>query len=356
MISLLALLGTAALGLGLMTTSFRHGGDLGIFEAANDVGAVKLVGSSQYSNGVYTVTGAGQNMWSTADAFQYLWTKRSGDVSISADVEWVGSGKNPHRKACLLVRQTLEADSAYADIALHGDGLTSLQYRDAKGATTHEVQANVSGPVRLKIEKRGKYLTIYVGDKGEEFQLAATSPKIEFSEPFYVGLAVCSHEDDTLETAKFSNVNIEAVDPLPEKPRVVSFLETVDIASTDRRTVKAFDYHMEAPNWTPDGSALVYNSNGKLYKIPPTGGDVTPIDTGFADRCNNDHGISPDGKTIVISDQSQGNKQSTIYTLPFEGGTPTKITENSPSYWHGWSPDGKTLAYCAQRDGKYGIF
>jgi Tol biopolymer transport system component len=93
-----------------------------------------------------------------------------------------------------------------------------------------------------------------------------------------------------------------------------------------------------------------------LYRIPVSGGEPTLIDTGFAVKCNNDHGISPDGKLIVISDQSHGNHQSVIYTLPISGGSPKRVTAMSPSYWHGWSPDGKTLAYCAQREGKYGIF
>lgn len=356
MISILALLGTVALGASLMMVSGNSSKEPNLFESSGDIGRVKLTGSTQFKDGVYTLTGAGFNMWGTEDAFHYAWKKVEGDVALNADIAFEGTGKNAHRKACLVIRQSLEADSAYADIALHGDGLTSLQYRDAKGSTTHEVQANAKGPTRLRLEKRGSYLTAFIAEKGNEFEAAATSPRIEFTTPFYIGLAVCSHEDDVLETALFSNVAIEKLEPLPDKPRLISFLETVDIASTDRRTVRAFDYHMEAPNWTPDGQWLVFNSGGKLYKIPPAGGEVQPIDTGFADRCNNDHGISPDGKTIVISDHSQGNNQSTIYTLPFAGGTPTKITDSSPSYWHGWSPDGQTLAFCAQRDGKFGIF
>ena len=74
------------------------------------------------------------------------------------------------------------------------------------------------------------------------------------------------------------------------------------------------------------------------------------IDTGSATRCNNDHGISPDAKTLVISDQSLAPHDSLIYTLALSGGTPKRITQNSPSYWHGWSPDGKTLAFVGQRD------
>lgn len=80
------------------------------------------------------------------------------------------------------------------------------------------------------------------------------------------------------------------------------------------------------------------------------------IDTGFAVRCNNDHGLSPDGKLLAISDQSQEGGKSIIYVLPSTGGTPRRVTANSPSYWHGWSPDGKTLAYCAERNGEFDIY
>ena len=83
------------------------------------------------------------------------WKKVSGDVTLTADISFIGKGVNEHRKAVLMVRQSLDADSAYADLALHGSGLTSLQYRDEKGAATHEIQANTSDPKRLRIEKRG---------------------------------------------------------------------------------------------------------------------------------------------------------------------------------------------------------
>ena len=99
-------------------------------------------------------------MWAPADHFHYVWKKMSGDVMLKATVEFVGTPPSTgtpdnHRKACLILRQTLGADSVDADVAAHGDGLTSLQWRDAKGAVTHEVQSNVVGPRRLRIEKHG---------------------------------------------------------------------------------------------------------------------------------------------------------------------------------------------------------
>lgn len=342
---------------------------VGAFEDHGDVGTVTHAGSVTFdpATGAYRITGSGENMWFAADAFHFVWKRVSSageDMTLTADVTFVGSGKNPHRKACLMFRQSQGADSAYADVALHGDGLTSLQYRDERGATTHEVQANQSKPTRLRIEKRGAYVAMSLGDANGTFQPSGAAVRIDLREPFYVGLGVCSHEKDTPETAIFSNVEFKTTPAAPSpapapgtKPMLRSTLETVTIASTDRRVVHTAAEHFEAPNWTPDGKTLIFNGGGRLFRIPVGGGGKPePIDTGFAMRCNNDHGVSPDGKTLVISDQSQPPNQSIIYTLPIDGGAPQRITQGFPSYWHGWSPDGKTLAFCGQRDGVYGIF
>lgn len=142
-----------------------------------------------------------------------------------------------------------------------------------------------------------------------------------------------------------------------QRTNVTSILETLDIATGERLAVKEFPYLIEAPNWTPDGQWLVYNSKGKLYKISPDqSGEPIEIHTAFATRCNNDHVISADGKQIAISHGTKEDGQSRIYTLPFEGGTPSLITPMAPSYLHGWSPDMKYLAYCANRKGNYDIY
>ncbi len=339
--------------------SAKGAGPLGIFEDQADVGAVLHPGSVAFdaARGTYTVAGSGENMWLTRDAFQFAWRKASGDLTLAADVSFVGAGKDPHRKACLMIRQDLEADSAYVDVAVHGDGLTSLQFREAKGAATHEVQANVKAPKRVRIEKRGKYVTLSAAAEGETLHFSGAAERIAFQEPFYIGLGVCAHNKDVTETAVFSNVELAApAAAVSSRPTLYSTLETQALASTDRRVVHVMPGRIEAPNWLRDGQTLVVNSGGRLLRIPAAGGTPEPIDTGFATRCNNDHGISPDGRQLVISDQSQGNRRSLIYTLPVGGGTPGLVTPTGPSYWHGWSPDGKTLAFCGERGGAFDIY
>src|SRR5258708_34716922 len=128
------------------------------------------------------------------------------------------------------------------------------------------------------------------------------------------------------------------------------------MSSSDGRVVRATPRRIEAPNWLADGRSLIYNFGGRIYRVPATGGTPEAIDTGFATRCNNDHGVSPDGQFLAISDQSQGKRQSLIYIVPIAGGTPRLVTPVGPSYWHGWSPDGKTLVYCGERDGEFDIY
>src|SRR5262249_450285 len=156
-----------------------------------------------------TVAGSGANMWSTRDAFHYVWKRSTGDVALAADVSFVGSGTEPHRKACLIIRQSLDADAAYADVPLHADGLTSLQFREGRGAATHEVQANVSAPRRLRIEKRGNYLRMFLASEGAEPRFSGGAVRMTFTDPFYIGLGVCAHNQDLTEKAVFSNVELQ---------------------------------------------------------------------------------------------------------------------------------------------------
>jgi len=343
----------------LAATAFHaQGAELGAFVQHGDVGSVKHLGEAEYDPGTgsYTVAGGGENMWFDTDAFHFVWNEARGDVSLAADIRWVGTGGNAHRKAGVMLRQGLEPDAAYADVVVHGDGLTSIQYRAERGGPTREIQSSVSAPLRVRIEKEGDYVFMSVAPEGEPLRAGGGSFKIRFQEPFLVGLAVCAHDDERLEKAVFGNVEITSGSRVGTgEPVLESTLETIAIDSKDRRVVHHARQHIEAPNWSLDGKSLIFNSEGRLYRLPVAGGEPEPIDTAFATRCNNDHGLSPDGTELAISDQSQED-QSLIYVLPASGGEPRRVTPLGPSYWHGWSPDGKTLAYCAARNGEYDVY
>ena len=136
---------------------------------------------------------------------------------------------------------------------------------------------------------------------------------------------------------------------IPEdRDRDISLLEIYDIQTGERRVLRQYDHLIEAPNWSRDGKSLYYNSRGRIWRYDLEGGDERPLDTGFAENCNNDHVLSPDGRALGVS-HSEGQRNYKIYTLPLTGGEPRLVTEKSGSFLHGWSPDGKVLAYCAFR-------
>jgi TolB protein len=329
----------------------------GVFEGHGDVGTVSHKGSVEYDagSGAYRIAAGGENIWGTSDAFHYVWKKVSGDVSIAADVSFPATGGDPHKKGVLMIRQSLNADAAYADAAVHGVGLTSLQAREANGAATHEVQSNLSAPKRVRITKIGAYFYMDVAGEDGNLHLSGGSMKAPLTDPFYVGIGVSAHNKDAVETAVFRNVEVTPVHPGSGRPKLYSTLETVTVASTDARVTYVAPGRFEAPNWTRD-NMLVFNAAGRLHRIAVDGGTPQSIDTGIATRLNNDHAISSDGTMIAISDQSQGDHGSVIYVVPIGGGAARRVTEKAPSYFHGWSPDGATLAFCGERNGNFDVY
>jgi TolB protein len=185
--------------------------DLGVFTNEGRVGQTPPGCKAQYdaAKGEYRITGGGANMWAATDAFYFVWKKVSGDVTLSADIQWVGTSAAEHRKAVLIVRQSLDPSSPYADAVSHGNGLTSLQFRGAPNEQTYQIVAAEDGPSRLRIVRKGSRFTMYFGKPGEELKPSGPVEYVTLQEPFYVGLGVCSHVATTLETAIFSNVKLE---------------------------------------------------------------------------------------------------------------------------------------------------
>ena len=147
---------------------------------------------------------------------------------------------------------------------------------------------------------------------------------------------------------------IVALIAAPTPRPVRSIIEILDVDTGVRREVYRTGDLIEAPNWTRDGAALIFNGSGKLFRVPVGGGVPRVVPTGGAVRLNNDHGLSPDGREIAISDDTGG--ASRVMIVPAGGGAPRAVTAKTPSYWHGWSPDGRTLAFVGERGGNFDIY
>ena len=333
-----------------------------LFPVNKNVGDPAIPGKFNYNddNQSYELTGAGTNMWLDKDEFFFAAREGKGDFILTSKVEILTKTGDPHRKMGLMIRKSMDANSAYADIVLHADGLLSLQYRSKDGAITEEVKFTEVGAQYLQLEKKGNKIMARIAQEGQPLT-AAKEIELPIEAPFYIGLATCSHNAQNSVTGLFTNVRLdvaaaEGVDGY--KTQSPSRLEILDTETGERKVIYTTTTHIEAPNWSRDGKFLVFNSEGKLYKFDLKKGEPEVINTGIASNNNNDHGISFDGKTIACSSgtEVEGKIVSIVYTVPIEGGEAFRVTEKGPSYWHGWSPDGKLLVYCAERNGDYDIY
>jgi Tol biopolymer transport system component len=337
------------------------GQPLGLFESYGDVGPVERPGRAVYDpqKQEYLIEGAGANMWFGTDEFQFAWKRLKGDFILSAKVEFMGQGVVAHRKIGWMVRSTPDPGSPHASAVVHGDGLTSLQFRKAPGKDTEEIQMPLRSPDIIHLERKGDVYVMSAARFGETFVNERVSG-IGLGDEIYVGLFVCSHDAHVSEKARFSNVRI--VIPakegfVPYQDYIGSNLEVMDVENGERTVVFQSPRSLQAPNWTADGKALIYNSEGLLYRFDLAAGAPSVLETGSAKDNNNDHVLSFDGQWIGISHHSPDDGgESIIYVLPAAGGNPARVTANGPSYLHGWSPDGKSLVYTGGRNGEYDIY
>jgi len=203
---------TILLALTLTTGCLAQVPTLGAFTNSGDVGAPALKGGVTYdvAKGEYRVTGAGANMWAKADQFQYVWREMSGDLTVSTTMQFLGEGID-HRKAGIMLRQSLDTDAPYVDWIVHGNGMAAVQWRNTKGDITNGADFPVTGPgkYRLKLVRTGSTVTVFLA-KGDAEVKEVLHTQVALGNPVLVGLAVCSHNADASDTVVFSQVSVEA--------------------------------------------------------------------------------------------------------------------------------------------------
>ena len=337
---------------------------IGIFDNNSDIGICRLEGFSEYSeeNQTYKIGGSGTNMWFGKDDFQYLWTTIQGDFILRAEVKFLGKGVDPHRKVGWIVKDNLDTNSKHVNATTHGDGLTSLQYRKETGGNTDEVISTDTFPDVIQLERRGSTYIMSSAKFGEEFT-SVELKDMELDNSVYIGIYVCSHNPEVMETAEYRNVRIiRPVDPdyTPYRDYLGSNLEIMDVSSGHREIIYRSAHSIQAPNWTPDGKKLIYNSKGHLYNYELSTNSISPLNTGYAVNNNNDHVLTFDGTLLGISNHNPDDgRTSALYYLPAQGDSlPKMVTKPGvgASYLHGWSPDNKKMVFTGNRNGVYDIY
>jgi Tol biopolymer transport system component/regulation of enolase protein 1 (concanavalin A-like superfamily) len=334
---------------------------LALFDGHGDIGPVSRPGSvvADDAGRAVIIEGGGANMWFGNDEGHFLWKRLRGDFIVSARVEFIGKGVEAHRKIGWMARSTTDPRSAHASAVVHGDGLTSLQFRRVSGADTEEVQFPISGADQVQLERRGRTFIMSAAKFGEPY-VSEQITEIDLGDEVLVGLFVCSHNAEVIEKARFTNVRITLPAPenfVPYQDYIGGTIELLEVDTGKRTAVFRSDRPIQAPNWTKDGRFLIYNADGLLYRFELATGKTTKLDAGSAAANNNDHVLSLDGKRLGISHQSAADKdESIISTLPAKGGKPKRVTPKAPSYLHGWSPDGRFLVYTGGRNDNFDIF
>ncbi len=335
---------------------------IGLFDERTNVGNPAIKGNVSYNPTTqeYTMEGAGINMWAKTDQLNFLWKKIKGDFIISASVKFVGAGTDPHRKIGIIARNTLAANSAYADACVHGLDLTSLQYRVAEDSVTNQVVVSSFNPTHIEFQRIGNIITFSAATQGENYK--SVSKEIVLNEEVFAGLFICSHNEKVVEKAIFSNVRITIPadkDFKPYRDYLASHIEIMEVKTGLRKILHTAPNSLQAPNWTKDGKYLIYNNSaGLMFKYFLADSKEEQLNTGKVISNNNDHVLSFDGKMIGLSSYLGDPRKSTIYIMPTMGSdNPVQITDPAwgHSWFHSWSPDSKKLIYMCERNGQQDI-
>lgn len=352
-------------------TSFAQ--PIGAFAHSGDIGEPAIAGSVTYHDAdqSYRMSAAGTNLWGAEDEFQFAWNQMEGDFIVRARMEFIGEGVDPHRKAGWMVRADLDTGSVYADGCVHGDGLTSLQYRPVKDGETEQIEVEnlLDGtyPDVIQVERRGAKIIFSAARYGDPFK-SVELEDIDLPDRVHVGLFLCSHNAEVVEQAIFRDVRIikpAAPDFRPYNDYIGATMEILDVHTGKLRSILQSNEPFEAPNWTHDGQKLIVNVSGPgrnrgiLRTIDLETGEMAQLPTGDAVQNNNDHVLSFDGTQLAISNHEGDARTSTIYTLPVTGSAaPTQVTKTEwgHSFLHSWSPDATKLIYTAQRNDQWDIY
>ena len=133
----------------------------------------------------------------------------SGNIAVTASMQFLGEAA-AHRNAGIMLRQSLDTDSPYIDVVIHGNGMPGIQWRNTKGDITNAFDFPFDGPAKfkLKLVRQGSAITVWIAKDGAELkELGHTQAQL--GNPVLVGLAVCSHNADASDIVVFSDVSVE---------------------------------------------------------------------------------------------------------------------------------------------------
>jgi uncharacterized repeat protein (TIGR03806 family) len=172
-----------------------------------DIGETFVPGYFGITNGVFTINASGGDIWSSSDAFHFVYQTLTGDGSIVARVAGI-EDTDDWAKSGVMIRETLDANSAHAFMAITYNNGTSFQFRTVKGDGSDSFTgAAVRSPYWVKLTRLGNAFSGYTSSNGTNWLLVGTVT-ISMTNRVYVGLAVTSHNNAELNTSTFDTVHL----------------------------------------------------------------------------------------------------------------------------------------------------
>jgi TolB protein len=333
-----------ALFIALLLARGAHADPVGMFTDVKDIGPVSRATEASFepNTATYTIGASGENIWAEHDAFGFAWKPMSGDAAFSARIEIQGTSAQEHRKAGLMLRQSLDPDSAYVDVVVHGNGLTSLQYRTETSGPTREIQCARDAPNAVRLVKRGDYVLLELSDINGKFEPSGCAIKLAFGGVFYAGLAVCAHDNKAFETALFRHVSLGL---LPKRSEIrTSAIEIVPLQSLDRRVIYQSKARLDSPSFTGTGNAVCFREDGRLVYFSLTAhADPHLVGSENADECDLAHPLTQ--SPLLVSHEIKSGRAQ-IVRRDARDAKPMRLLADQYSNWTPrLSPSGESMVF-----------
>ena len=175
---------------------------------SSDIGAVGVPGDAAYDAGRFTIGASGQDIWNTFDQFRFTYQQARGDVDIVARVDSV-EDVDPWTKAGVMIRGSLNPASAHASMIVSAGKGVAFQRRPSDGAPSlHTAAGGRAAPWWVRLSRRGSTITAFQSADGSAWSAVGTQ-HLTLPDPFYVGLAVTSHDAYRAASAGISGVSIQ---------------------------------------------------------------------------------------------------------------------------------------------------
>jgi hypothetical protein len=161
--------------------------------------------------GKITLTGDGTDIWNNSDQFTLAYKTLDGDGSMTARVVSVGTGSNTWAKAGVMIRDSLNGGSTFANMVITGGGGNgaSFQYRLVAdgGCGNSDSTTVLTPPYYVRIERRVNDISAFLSADGKTWRTLGVTQTIEMAAPVYIGLCVTSHAAGEDRTFEFDNIS-----------------------------------------------------------------------------------------------------------------------------------------------------